>query len=405
MSNTSNTSSKPEKVIVHIAYPILRKQSLLAMARAQELRAAGNTVVVTYCDSSAGTCAVNHLGNPATCALCQKRTRSTAKGLGFKTVPLGMASEAEATPHAVSLVQKKQLLEGVQSDITSTFRVLPSDGNSSRVLNWIKRRYFSTALRQLAAMQRVIARENVDRVEVFNGRHACSRFCISAALGMGIKFNTFEIVGRHRPIVFEGHTAHDRHAVQKRMLSHPADEQLANEFFANRRRPRFNKFAKQHATEYQPPSAEGFEKKVTVFLSSQDECEALGRDWRSAFSNYPQTILELCKANPKTLFCVRFHPNQADITTDIITPFQEVAGQPNAIVYYPKDTANTYKLVEWSDTVVTFGSTVTVEACWMEKPVILLGPSFYDSLDVAYTPKSIVRPMRCCNKRSKSVIE
>jgi hypothetical protein len=46
-------------------------------------------------------------------------------------------------------------------------------------------------------------------------------------------------------------------------------------------------------------------------------------------------------------------------------------------------------LIEWSDTVVTFGSTVTVEACWMEKPVILLGRSFFDGLNVAYVPESM----------------
>ncbi|MGB0740567.1 MAG: hypothetical protein ACPGXX_10890, partial [Planctomycetaceae bacterium] len=48
-----------------------------------------------------------------------------------------------------------------------------------------------------------------------------------------------------------------------------------------------------------------------------------------------------------------------------------------------------YALIEWADTVVTFGSTVTIEACWMGRPAIMLGPSFYDALDIAYTPGSM----------------
>jgi hypothetical protein len=45
--------------------------------------------------------------------------------------------------------------------------------------------------------------------------------------------------------------------------------------------------------------------------------------------------------------------------------------------------------MEWSDVVVTFGSTITVEACWAGKPVITLGPSYFDQLNVAHTPRSV----------------
>ena len=43
----------------------------------------------------------------------------------------------------------------------------------------------------------------------------------------------------------------------------------------------------------------------------------------------------------------------------------------------------------WSDAVVTFGSTIALEACWMGKPSFILGPSYYDQLDVSYTPQSV----------------
>lgn len=92
--------------------------------------------------------------------------------------------------------------------------------------------------------------------------------------------------------------------------------------------------------------------------------------------------------NPHDLFCIRFHPNQADILSDIISPFREIASLPNVQIYYPNDTANTYTLMEWSDLVITFGSTVTVEACWMGKPVIMLGPGYFDELNVAFTPRN-----------------
>ncbi len=77
------------------------------------------------------------------------------------------------------------------------------------------------------------------------------------------------------------------------------------------------------------------------------------------------------------------------MTSDVISPFDELASRPNVKMFLPDDSINTYGLIDWSDTVVTFGSTVTVEACWMRKPVILCGKSFFDGLGVAYVPENI----------------
>ena len=100
-------------------------------------------------------------------------------------------------------------------------------------------------------------------------------------------------------------------------------------------------------------------------------------------------VEKVCRDNPDCMFLVRFHPNQADMSGDILTPFKAVAELPNVRLYYPTDTINSYSLMEWSDTVLTFGSTITVEACWAGKIAIMLGPSFFDELNVAYTPHSI----------------
>ncbi len=198
-----------------------------------------------------------------------------------------------------------------------------------------------------------------------------------------------EITGKQRPILFEGHAAHDRFRIQERMKSMPPDPDLAKNWYERRRTPSNNKFVKNHSKTFAPPNAANFRKKVSVFLSSQDEFESLGRAWKSPFPSFADVIREACLKNPDYLFCVRFHPNQASMTSDIFGPFQDIEQFPNAVIYYPLDTASTYALIDWSDVVVTFGSTVTAEACWTGKPAIMLGPSFYDQLDVGYTPSSM----------------
>lgn len=387
MSQTVSDSDSTENaktVFVHAAYPLWRKHTLMAMARAKELQDDGAQVFVTYCNASSGTCAVNLSGSPLTCTICRSRVRQTALENGLTAVPLN-TPVAETLP----LSQKREILEGVHSTVTSEIRQLPADGIRNPVIRIIKRRYFKNACGLLTSMKALIQSNRPDRIEVFNGRHACSKFAIIAANDASIPFNTMEITAKGRPILFKGHTAHDRFRIQDRMKSLPPDPALAKAWFERRRRPSENKFVKNHSARFAPPEGTEFKRKVSVFLSSQDEFESLGRAWKSPFPPFADVVREACLKNPDYLFCVRFHPNQASMTSDIRGPFQDIEKLPNAVIYYPLDTASTYTLVDWSDVVVTFGSTVTAEACWIGKPAIMLGPSFYDQLDVSYTPKSM----------------
>ncbi|MEX1027531.1 MAG: hypothetical protein WD049_05925 [Candidatus Paceibacterota bacterium] len=373
-----------EKVLLHVAYPLWRKNSLVTLARAKQLQVEGHDVTVTYCATTGGTCAVNYMGNPLTCLICQASTRRVAEQLKLPAIPLRPDHE-DAEP--VSLAEKKALVEGILSGLISTFRLFAGEIRRAPLTRRIARRYYRTSLGLLTAMKRVVRQQQPDRVEVFNGRHACSKFCILAAQHFGLPFNTLEVTPQQQPILFEGYTRHDRFGVQRRILNLDPDFELAARFFNERQSPRHNKFAKRHATRFSPPEAAGYRKKVTFFLSSQDEFASLGQAWKSPFLD-SAVVAEASRRWPNYFFCVRFHPNQADIGSDVIGPFREAVQRDNVHVYYPTDTANTYQLIDWSDVVVTFGSTVTVEACWRGKPVILLGPSFYDQLDVADTPAS-----------------
>ncbi len=371
-----------ETILLHAAYPIWRKHLLIAMARAKELQDQGHRVLMTYCNATNGTCCVNLAGNALTCAVCRSRVRQTAETNGVTLVPLDTNVVGETT-----LAEKKDLAEGVKSAIISEFRQLPEEASGNPILRMIKRRYFKTSMGLLTSVKKIVRETKPTRVEVFNGRHACSRFMITASVNASIPFNTLEVTGRGKPIVFEGHTAHNRIKLQERMKRIPVDFELAKKWFERRRNPSANKFAKKHSAEFVPPEQGNFKRKITIFLSSQDEFEALGPEWKSPFPNYDVVIRETCLAYPDYLFCVRFHPNQASMVTDIRGMFADIEKLPNVIVYYPLDTANTYKLIDWSDLVVTFGSTVTAEACWAGKPAIMLGPSLYDQLELSYNPK------------------
>ena len=377
-----------EKVIVHVAYPLWRKNALVALARARELQDAGDDVTVTYCDSSSGTCAVNFMGSPVTCAICRSSVRKSATALGLPLVSLSGDPQPDSSKQ-LSTGEKKDLLEGVRSGLISAFRMLPSDLRSHSLTRKIKQRYWQTSMALLISIKELVRQKGAARIEVFNGRHGCSRFCLIAAEQYGIPYNTLEVSHSGRPITFVGHRPHDRIRIQERILRQDADMQLAKTYFDRRRTPAANRYAKHHNKNFTPPKASTTNQRITVFLSSQDEFESLGKQWRSQFSDYASVIRKMAKALPNSFFCIRFHPNQADISSDITSAFQDIEQLPNTQIYYASDTVNSYELVDWSDAVVTFGSTIALEACWMGKPSFILGPSYYDQLDVSYTPQSV----------------
>ncbi|MEM9366193.1 MAG: hypothetical protein AAGD07_09360 [Planctomycetota bacterium] len=377
--------------IVHIAYPTWRKNALVALARAKELQEQGESVLITHCAATFGTCAVNYLANPLTCAACKRLVRQNTSQLGLPLVELDPSRiEPDVASLQVENTELKEAMEeGVTSGLISAFRMLPDDMRDSKRISRIRSRYLANAYGLYSQLLALARSRHAARIEVFNGRHACSRFCLSVAEVLGLPFNTMEVTACGKPAVFAGHRPHDRRNIQKRVLSYPADYEIAERYYGRRQAPTSNKFAKKHGGGFTPPDANAWSKRISVFLSSQDEFESLGPDWRSPFADYASVLRDVVRRNPDKLFCIRFHPNQAAMTSDVVTPFSSIESLPNTQVYYPDATVDSYGLMQWSDWVVTFGSTVAVEACWMGKPSVILGPSYYDGLDVAYVPNSI----------------
>ncbi|MFO0133978.1 MAG: hypothetical protein ACK56U_10320 [Planctomyces sp.] len=376
-------------VVVHAAYPLWRKHLLVTMARARELQDDGHKVVVTHCNATAGTCAANYAGNPAACLVCRNRVRSTAAELGLQTIPLAVDASVDQQQPTLPFSEQRAVLEGVQSGVISTFRTMPETARREPLIRRIKRRYFSNSTRLLKSMKNVVAELQPERIEVFNGRHGCSKFAVVAARSAGIDFTILEVSAKQHPFICPGYLVHDRRKIQERIMQQPADYDAADAWYTANRRPRTNKYAKRHSTEFTPPTTSPGTRKVSIFLSSQDEFASLGKDWISPFLDYGPIVEKACRENPDMFFVVRFHPNQADMAGDLLTPFKKTAELPNVRIHYADEPVNSYSIMEWSDIVVTFGSTITVEACWAGKPVITLGPSFFDNLQVAYTPRTV----------------
>jgi hypothetical protein len=378
-----------QRIFVHCVSPVYRRQFNLCVARALDLKEEGHDVALTYCDESSGTCSANLAGNPLTCASCKHSTVQAINGVGLTAIPIHAEAKHEPDLQPTNLEAKKVLATAVNSNLVTQLRMLPSEIKRTSVCRAIKRRYYRSVTRLHQDYRKLLWKLKPNRIEVLNGRHGCSKFPLLAANEFEIPFNALEYTLRKLPIVFKGHLPHDRIAFQNRLKTLPADLAIGEKYYSGRRNATFNKFAKQHLIFEPDPRASKFQSKVTFFLSSQDECASLGPEWKTIFSNDAEVVRQACERFPDKFFCVRFHPHQAGMPGDVAEPYRSFEHYPNLKIYLPDSKINTYELVSWSDCVVTFASTVAIEACWMEKPAIQLGPSFYDQLDISYTPSTV----------------
>lgn len=84
---------------------------------------------------------------------------------------------------------------------------------------------------------------------------------------------------------------------------------------------------------------------------------------------------------------MRVHPNLAGTQQSYLDLLSSL-NHSKFIVIPAESKISTYSLLFKCDKVITFGSSVGVEATYWGKPSILLGTCFYKHLDVAYMPET-----------------
>ncbi len=362
------------------------------LAYAKQVEREGDAPLLVHCGVTGGSCSSNLFGNRLLCLACQKSTQESVAETQLPLVklcePNTPIDASSSSTSGLTFTDRRGIVEGVYSCLVTILRVLTKDLKRVGATRRIIKHQFVTSATILKAIYRLMDKRKIKRVAVLNGRYACRKSPIIAANSRQIPFDTLDFNLYGKPMIFRGHTPHDRAAIQHRMLSNPEDDVVANDYFNARQDRTFNKFAAQHRQFTPPEGDRKMDRKVTFFLSSQDECESLGPEWRSVFRDNVDVIHQAATQFPDTLFCVRFHPNQASILSDVEHGFDRLDILRNVKIFGPTDDINSYLLIDWSDIVVTFTSTISVEACWRGVPVIQLGPSFYDQLGISETPAS-----------------
>jgi hypothetical protein len=127
----------------------------------------------------------------------------------------------------------------------------------------------------------------------------------------------------------------------------------------------------------------------SFFVSSNDEISSLPSDvypemyWPCQLSAILDIASLLALYKPSALLAVRLHPNLVHKNPSELEQYEAISLLPNVILFSADDTTiNSYALVNLSNYVFVYCSTIGIEAAQMGKTVYTLAPTYYDLLKV-----------------------
>ena len=129
---------------------------------------------------------------------------------------------------------------------------------------------------------------------------------------------------------------------------------------------------------------------ICYFSSSEDEFTSIpGNQIETYFGRQFHAFLTLKKVAKKIgkLLVVRVHPNVINKHKSE-AEFWFSQGDQDTVVFGPQDKIDTYTLIDNAESVVTYATTVGIEAAYAQKPSILLGYSLWYDEPGFHGPKN-----------------
>lgn len=397
----------PAKIAIFSPYATVAPHFETELEIAQLHYDRGDSVDYISCMGELANCDFNRTHETSTCSDCIGRRKHGLTLLTKQTPPIPF--QTPATKIAVPEFERPDQLTqhqidnfdigyAVLSSLVSFCRDPEPDLIAHREL--IVKLYRS-AYQAYQFTLRYLKQKTPDRVYVFNGRFAAMRAILRACQATGVDCYMHERgCDQFHFDLFPNHLPHDIDGIHAAIVSswNSADpnqrEKIAASWFhdrVNRVERNWQSFVKGQQIGRLPENWNPKTHNVAIFCTSDDEFVAIGDAWKNKlYSNQLTAIRRLAdslQGDDSIHLYVRMHPNLANTENKIKRQMLELKS-PNLTIISPTDPCDTYQLMRAADKVVTFGSSVGIEAVFWSKPSILLGPSMYQHLPGTFQPKT-----------------
>ena len=368
---------------------------------------AGDEVHIIQCSGDLPACEPNPNHIKLTCFLCKSRRD---KGLGIIKLPeenrhnLALSSFTKDidTPDFSSMEELKNFeVDGVDvgmavaSSLISMVRE-PSP-NVIQYKPFVKKNLLM-AIAVYRATKHHLKQINPDVFYLFNGRYAPLRPALRAAQDMKIKTYVHERAGvLNKYSLTEDTYPHDIEYQKKQIEKNWDNEsddtkknEIAIKWFGERRGGKdqsWYSFTKSQVKGNLPEGFDSSKRNIAIYISSQDEFEAITGWKNQLYRNQTAALKELInfKVDDNIMFYLRIHPNLKGLKNTQTRELTDLKSHNLHII--PADSKiDSYELMDACEKIITFGSTVGVESVFWGKPSILIGRAVYEDIKVCYIP-------------------
>lgn len=378
----------------------------------------GDDVTFITCDAALRFCEANEKHDFAMCAYCVGRAQ---EGLTRLSRPV------RVLPLSELILQAKDTMRGLDSllreyhSFAELYQVRTDEFDiGSAVLSSlnsilddpepdpsIHREYtaasFAAAFAAYAALDRYLEHHSCDLFYLFNGRlanfraalRACSKHqvrCLVHERGANLEsYSLAENTMPHDPAFIRKYVA----TTLEKAESSEQKQSVAESFFTERRGGKVANWVSY--TDYQDRGSlpEGWldsPVRIAMFSSTESEFACLREYYPTPV--YPSQIeglemifRDLANKHFNGIFAVRMHPNCVRTKSDFTEKLRALPF-PFLRVIAPEDKIDSYALVESAQKVLTWGSTIGIEAAFWGVPSIVVGWAEYNHLGSTYIPAS-----------------
>jgi hypothetical protein len=382
-----------------------------------------DNVYLLSCFGALKSCPANSFHDKTLCARCEKQSSYTINTVLEGRVRnieliLDEGGDTPPLPAPISIESLKSftydgvpigelVLSQLVNDARDSFLDFSDESLTTRATNLC-----GNAIALYESAKEVIRQNSIDVVYAWNGRRCSDGPVLYAARNEGKQFYAYISGGRKNtyvtvPALKIHDFSYNKELVQSLYLevkarsTHDEFVRMADEFFNICRYGGgdypgsvfFGSVFSKYTDSNLPVKGK---KRLVIFTSSYWEYFAMG-DWLGdkypyASSNFYDGIKEILadqRIREKYEIIVRWHPNLVNAGAyECNAALKVIKDHTDVLQFPPADKVNSYALLESADVVITFGSTIGIEAVYYGRPSILLGPAMYEDTGSCYRPKT-----------------
>jgi len=401
------------KIIIYTSNANLNPHNGVLLDIAEDYIQQGHEVIYITCDRGLKRCFTNPLGCNFICKSCELQQNFLISKLSKKINKHSLSSFLNKSDNILFTFNNIQDIQSITyKGVDIGYAALSSYYTLTRNLNpefnseFIEMMddFLLSAVVLTDAIEVIIERFKPDLIFVFNARFFESRPVLRVARFNEINVHVCEVTGlpgKYRRVFFENVLPHDinyntysiNHIWDTCSLSIEMKIKIGSDFFIKKKEGQAvidKSYTSSQRLGKLPAEWNDFIQNIVIFNSSEDEFAAVGTEYEEKlFTSQIEGINYILSEyeNSKNIhFYLRIHPNLSKIQYKYHLDLLDFSRFNNCTVIRADSDISTYSLIDNADKIIVFGSSVGVEANFWQKPVILLGSSFYKNLDIAYYP-------------------